>query len=777
MNISEDRFEYLIQGLLDQSRYILLIQFALKWSQGRSITPVTSMALGRSYASLLLIEQAWEIVEAALETNPNDVNAHILAVDLALLQEKWERAQTHMEKLPAEHVRMSELEAKLKFLPTVQISSQSLLKSKSIDRRLEGVELLIINGQREKALVLMRRLRHIEPQNLRIQQLIWSLEGDFRFDGDDADLYTLIMEVLGEEEIEVEETVVESFGEEDEVTESSPFPVLFRGEQKEEEKEKQEDTSRMELGDSTGEVNSDGLEETDALVVVGFNPKSLEYTEDVEPERVKVDENIVITHLESKSPEVLLQKETVENVSATAQKPKREFVGVLFSIFVVLSLVLGCLWFIWNRGKNNIHQSATEAILAADYEHLKKSKKILEYHINKGTPPLEYRNAHLALVCSFLWYDFTRSDTERTCAEEAIQRGGGQEESKMAEVLLAIGDGDFRTAADLTLPLDESNVLTTLLLSELRVQRGDQIGATGRSEPRYVLLDLKNNHPVDLPKSYHPWLELASLEKDWTLESIEQKESRLNRLLEAKSVASLSGRLQAHVLLLRSLIYMEQGKGRLAKNERLEALRKDPTNPDLQYWLGWDYYEDLEIKQASQAWEHCQYLRDDCAASRFMSLLELDLIQSAENLLLEIKDKHPRSTVLEEWLAWAKQKVPSHPSPLLGAMGESRWERVFTDVRIELEKYENKELYQHELSWLGLLELGLKMYQEQKYVESQKHISMAIQKQPHATRLLRILGWVLHESGSDVGGVWQLYLQNEPNGQPSQEVEELLGEE
>ena len=157
-----------------------------------------------------------------------------------------------------------------------------------------------------------------------------------------------------------------------------------------------------------------------------------------------------------------------------------------------------------------------------------------------------------------------------------------------------------------------------------------------------------------------------------------------------------------------------------------------------------------------------------------MSLIELDLLQSAEGLLQELKLKHPRASFFEAWLDWSKQKIPSYPSPLLDASlgDEERWERVFVDVAAELARYEKKEISKLDLSWLALFELSLKKYKEEKYVEAQKNISMAIQKQPRATRLLRVLGWILHQTGSDADGVWQLYMQNEPNGHPALEVQE-----
>ena len=321
--------------------------------------------------------------------------------------------------------------------------------------------------------------------------------------------------------------------------------------------------------------------------------------------------------------------------------------------------------------------------------------------------------------------------------------------------------------------LNEKDLVSWWVLREVSLVH-TKLARSQRKEKRFLLQDIAAGHDVTVEEGVLPWIDLEILEKKWTLYSYEEKEQRLQDL-HAKAANRLGKQNQARVLLLFSILEMEQGNFRKAKYYRMQALERDPYNVQLRYWLGWDHYEEGELYKATESWTVCEMVQIECAMAQVMVLIDLDDLERVWDLIEEVSILQSRQNLLNTWLEWAQEDIPDQEHPIFEDLlyENERWRGVFIRAEKEKKLYLEKKRSLSDLSWKALFFVALDIYKKDP-TKARKIMSMSIQSQSMALSHLRILGWMNKKNRIPSSNLWRLYLQKGPTGYAAEKIEKEL---
>jgi hypothetical protein len=751
MSLSPVKFEETLLALLEQRAFLLLVQLSRKWSEENMLSDRATVLYAKALVELCSLIEAEGLLHAH-ET----VEAYAVLVEIALKRENWDMALERISKLKIlsqNHPRLSE------FLSLARVAKkqdpQRLIRSHLLEERLKGIEIMLFRGMRQQARVCLEHWKKDLPNHNRIHELHCSSRGDLDFRGDWDELLQHAFDRIHE----------------DDRTHKIPWVKEVQHSDLEDTDQTQIITDNFE--DKTEIYSHDSIgDETDSLLMVG-EKESIEESSSIDD--IVLDyENIVLTNDKiGREPQVLLQKETALPVRTRTTIPRNtRWISWVALLCFVCSFMGGIGFWLLERGRKNLEESVTKAVLSADLRAIQERIQILHHQKDSSRLLREEREDAIALLCSVLWYDFTRAQKDLECVESYVRTDRVRH---ISDVLFSLGEEEsLHVEVDL-IGLSEQDPISLFAIREVEKRNGI-VRASNRGEYRFVIQDMQIGiKREEIQEGSLPWIDLEILEQTWTLYSFEEKEERLHSLLQPKVSNQLGKQNQGRLLLLRSIFEMEAGNSRKAKLYRLEALDRDPTNSRLRYWLGWDSYEEGALEEASESWWACTHLDVECAMAQVMVLIDMDRLEDVNDLLSEVVILDSRQSLLHRWLEWAQEDIPSARHPVFSDLLylEERWRGVFSQVEKELDELRDKDRSIRDISWRGLFFLSLEMV-EKDANKARKVMSMAIQEQGSALSYVRILGWMNKKEGLSFEDLWKLYLLKKPTGLPAQRIEKEL---
>ena len=749
MSLSPVKFEETLRSLLEQQEFLLLVQLSRMWLEEQSLSEKAVILYAKALLELGCVEE----VELLLERTEN-VESIAVLVEASLKCEQWERSLERIEQLKQaskNHPRLSE------FLSRARVAKgqdpQRLIRSHLLEKRLKGIELMLCQGLKQQARVYLEHWKKDLPHHTRVHDLYAVSRGDLDFDQGWDELLQIVFDRLHDDDQTHKIRILASdlsYTSEDTEDETLLItdPLL-------------EETEKVEEKDTTDSIlliqEGSLLEESESLGEVSLN-----------------DENVVVFHdHELTEPNIILQKEKIKIVHGKkrAKRKKPSFMWLVFFSILSLSMFTMVSWLL-DKGKTALRESSSKAILSADMQELENRKQIL-LHKLQNTPFLqEELKDTLGLTCLVLWYDFSREQSDLECAEEYIQTDYAR---RIYAVLSGLAERDLEEIEKDLVDMDIHDDISFWVMREVELYYGT-LEATKRLETRLVIQDIQMGITRNkLTDSRSPWYELEELEFHWVDFSTSEKEQRLKRLQNPNILAVLGAQKHSRVLLLRSILEMETGNKRRAKLYRLEALKRDPENSRLRYWLGWDYYEEGDLFKANESWNSCVQSDVECAMAKVMVLIDMDQLEEVDELISVTESLQFRQRLLHQWIEWAQKDIPSAEHPVFSDLlyEQERWRTVFAETQKEVQGWKDKKVSFQELSWRGLFFLSLDIAPTNSQ-KSRKIMSMAVQKQGTAASFVRILGWMNKNENIPHHDLWKLYLEQSPTGFAAKKVRKEL---
>jgi len=752
MNISLAKFEEMQRALLEQQEFLLLVQFSRRWCSNQSLSSRATILYAIALMELCALEEA-----ETLLADQTSVDALSIRTDIALRYEKWNRATGLIEELQniePNHPRLTE------YLSLVRVSKnhdiQRLIRSSLFEQRLRAIEIMMYRGSRQQARVYLEHWKKDRPDDQRIYELHCSAKGDLDFHGDEDELLQEVFDKTHEDDCTQKISRSQPGFDDTEQILLSSSP---------EQTENQSQIVTDEFSDITQK------EGTDSLIEIGHHSYRSEESLSLD-EVVLNNENIVLTSTVFVEPEVLLQKEVL--YSLKRKKVSRTLPPNFFSwmllIGVILGIGVGFGFWMQNRAKVQLQRSMEHVILSADMQLLFEKRQVLRHQYIQSSIFKSERAAAIQLLCAVLWYDFTRADEDKECAENGLE---DSRETQIANILFLLGERNYEEAEEKAFLLNEKDLISWWVLREVALVH-TKIEQSERKEKRFLLQDIAAGYDVTVEKGVLPWIDLELLEKNWTAYSYDEKAERLQSL-HAKAANRLGKQNQARLLLLFSILEMEQGNFRKAKYYRMQALERDPYNVQLRYWLGWDHYEEGDLYKASESWTVCEMIQVECAMAQVMVLIDLDNLERVSDLIEEVSILQSRQHLLSTWLEWVQEDIPDKNHPIFDDLlyEHERWRGVFARAEKEKNLYQEKKRSLSDLSWRALSFLALDVYKKDP-TKARKIMSMSIQSQSMALSHLRILGWMNKKHKIPASNLWRLYLQKGPTGYAAEKIEKEL---
>lgn len=750
MSLSPVKFEETLRALLEQQAFLLLVHLSRMWSKKNVFSDKARILYAKALLELGCVTEVEELLK-----KEESVDSMAVLVEASLKQEQWTIALERIDALKIfsnNHPRLSE------FLSRARVAKkqdpQRLIRSHLLEQRLKGIEAMLCLGLRQQARVCLEHWKKDLPNHERIQDLYAVSRGDLDSSLDWDELLQHVFDRIHDDD----QTHKVRLGGSTFVSEDTEDETVLITDP---------------LVETTEATEKSFVQEgTDSILLI---QKGAEIEESSSLEEVTLNnENVVLFHQkETPEPLVLLQREKARRVRVSKKTRKSRPWTMWVMLITVLSGGMFSMYsWLLERGKERIEESLLDAVLSANMQKIEERRQIL-LHTSQSTSFLkEEREDALGIVCAVLWYDFSRAQKELDCAEQYIQTPYSR---RIYSVLSGLVEGDLEDVEQDLLDLKSEDIISSWVLREVE-QHYNTLQPSNRLEPRFIIQDVQVGiFREGISKGVLPWYDLEYLEFHWSDMPIKEKEQSLLLLQKPSILAVLGAKKHSRVLLLRSILEMELGNKRRAKLYRLEALKKDPENTRLRYWLGWDYYEEGSLFKASASWSSCAYVDVECAMAKVMVLIDMDQLQEVDDLLAQATVLHARQKLIHRWLEWAQEDIPPSEHPVFSDLlyENERWRMIFLDVEQELKDWTDKERSVRELSWRGLLFLSLQSA-EREGKKARKIMSMAIQEQGEASSFVRMLGWMNKKEKLPYEELWKLYLQKQPSGFAAKKVKEEI---
>ena len=753
MSLSPVKFEEALKSLLEQRAFLLLVQLARKWLLENMLSERATILYSKALLELCCLVEAESVLH-----NQNSSEACAVLVEIALRRESWDIALERIARLRTvneNHPRLSE------FVSLARVAKrhdpQRLIRSHVLEQRLKGIEIMLCRGMRQQARVCLEHWKKDLPNHKRIFELYCSSIGDLDFVGEWEDLLISVFDQTYEDDS------------------TNKIPLVQSSVQKD--SEDTDDTLQItdpivEHTDVSIKLSQDVFDTTEGVLLLGGRAKEDE-TKTLS-EIILDHENVVFLNDDLGSdPQIQLQKEVVIQSSKRISKQKSKKIILGLSILGVMVLfAIGITQLMLEYSRNEIEHKLEEAVLSADVRKMQERRQIFRYQISQSSFIKDEREAAISVLCAVIWYDFTQAQEDLECAE---RENTDKTKKKIVSILIALREGDDKQAQEEAMTLQTSNRIALWVSREVQALTG-RLEQSDRREARFLIQDMQHGYSLlETPDVMVPWIALETLERGWADFSVQQKEEKLEYILQPTISHQLGKRQQSRLLLLKSLFEMERGNAHKSKLYRLEALERDPENPQLRYWLGWDFYEEGSLEDASSSWDACLDSDVECAMSKLMVLIDMDQLVQVQEMIDTVEVIQSRKVLLSRWLEWAQEDIPSLEHPVFSDLlyFNERWRGVFIDVQKERDAFQSKKKSIQDISWRGLFFISLH-FAEKNTNTARKLMSMAIQTQGEATSFVRVLGWMNKREGVDSTDLWKLYLLKNPTGMVADKVQKEL---
>ncbi len=160
-----------------------LICLVERWSSVETPTRTGRLYQVRALLALRLMDRAWLHLKKLLEESPDDLQTISLAVELFLARGWPSRARKLLEgaksRLPPDPELNRLIDATQGPARTPPSNARAIEQNGSPAELLELAERFLATGSFLRARALLERVRHAEPANARVKDLLWGLDGDF----------------------------------------------------------------------------------------------------------------------------------------------------------------------------------------------------------------------------------------------------------------------------------------------------------------------------------------------------------------------------------------------------------------------------------------------------------------------------------------------------------------------------------------------------------------------------------------------------------------------
>lgn len=443
--------------------------------------------------------------------------------------------------------------------------------------------------------------------------------------------------------------------------------------------------------EGVGEVDEDFLEEEDQDLVV-MTRREGSGSEDEEAPRQrrgpievieKVPVPVVAPRPEAPSvppaaPAARPRSRALDD-EADVPEPSGSSITVLLiaaALFAAVAVIAALLAYrvVVSFASDQVVERVRPALAAGDYRGLLDLEAELEQRVDGGlTPPTAY--AEFATVEAVLWSEYTGDERRRERARELLTvaraRGARPESVALAELTLALADGDLVAAEAARAALSPEDEAARYLLARRALLAGelDQAGASWTvgegSGLRYRLLGPELLQAAGEDEAASEALEslaedargnalvvvaLADRREDGPEEVLEL----VDPWLTPARTPELGPRQQARLHLARAAALGELGQDEAAVRSTQLARAVDGANPSVRYALGGLALAQNDVLDALTDFDACLEARVGdarCARGAVQALLDLDRIVEAEARVAGWPGDPGDRAVLESWVA------------------------------------------------------------------------------------------------------------------------------
>ncbi len=692
MVITEEKVLDSLKVLMEQDQLVLLIQIVEKWSEKHPRTPKMSLLQGEAFCRLCLLDHAWQRVQSS---NDN-ADRRALQVEI-LLQRGWvskaQSALVALQTIAPKHSRLLEFHERARrgVKPPTQAQAQRIVKEGDGQQLLKLSQQCLCFGKQQVGRKILAHIIQKEPENPYVRRLLWAHKGDCT---SSLGLHRLMQQVSPPEaqEVEYETTVAHTSDIIVNTPSSNKFPSLFRGghesvtvaeltaeittafvfsDRGEEPTQRMdsfmdEDRATVALDVIQEDVPEESFEATGAFdksmfmkesndeeVVVLLNAESDTSDISFSPVRSTSTKEVEVV---DKVPLPSVQREkrkTKDKAKEKQSSDARVVKGAIFAVIVIALLVVLALWGMRFAAAQNLNSRNTPIILSADAQQLNKLRTQLEIQVKKKVMPQSLYREYLALVYYVQWRDFSNLSEDAELAQMTLDKVSIKDRSWVGQITQSLMHLDMGQTSSALNILDAVSDVDQQLVQWVQIEAGLQ--SNGQVEwpgnvmqyPRIQILAIQYDAMVGNIESKNAWIQLTSLKQELGHIDIEVADAMLNELQIKRW--TLGSAQQSSLMLLQSLFQQNQlsPKSRLLRKQAYEI---NKYNPDVQFWLGMDYFWLNQPEKALVLWDACFHIRSACASGYTFISEELNLTEGLLEKLEYLPSYHPLKESLIQYV-------------------------------------------------------------------------------------------------------------------------------
>lgn len=804
--ISEEKLCIALQSLLEQDQLVLLIQIAEKWTIKRELPSQAAFLEAKAFFRLCVLEQAWR----CLSKVENSSEKLELTLDIYLSRGWVTKARKVLVKLQNEYPEHPKIEAfhnRITHGVKLPKNYEQILKRGTPSQVLALAERFFCLGKTVLAQKIVQKVLQIEPRNQMARRLLWAQRGDFASSLTFLQLWSQINVPL--REVEPETTVANvTPAREAPVSSNLGSPLMFLGQEDIDPDEltaeitreftfaevQQEPTQNFDsfqeeqvtqaidymISDSKADTEIWNRKGASKAPVIQQDNEVIVFTEQ-EPQTSEIgfpprfnDKSVKVIVRNSPTPQMeqppLIEPDGYTEEKEQIKQNETKKLPILISLIVVfIFLVVSAFWGIKKIATGNLEKEMIEPIFSAEQQDL--HQYILQLKAQKETSIISVEARDVVLLFSeyLFWRDFKREKGELGRIKKAIAE---EEDSSLpwllhsTRAMLAMEDENFELAKKEIQKVETQNLITEWVQIEIAHALGEEwvwkeeYDFSPRLETLAIIDGLKEPNFT----SSHGWVLIASLRDSLGELDSKQTEKVIEKILQKEAI--IGSRYGANFLLLRSLLH-ESPDSPKARLLRYQAYEKANYDPDVQFWYGYDLFIAGKMTQATKVFGECYQHRIACSSGYIFLLVELEQMDTAEEVVDSLNDAHPKKEPLSKYVKQRNgEKVSDSPlsdfwvvsAPSLDSP-DLFWEKL----------QEKKDLWtstdRDDSIWFWGYRAQIAM-DARNYSQAFSSASKAITLSKEYTKMYRILAM----SGEKLRRVrneeqfWKLYLKQNPQG-------------
>ncbi len=233
----------LLRALQGEEQHPDVIRLIEKWGQQGPLPREASLAQAQAFLALRLMDRAWVRLRELTDTDPDDVDALLMTAEM-FLERGWparaRRVLARARDRGSSDDRLASLERRAAEPPLrPPPNARELERHGSPEQLVWLAERYLATGSLLRGKSLLERVRRIQPDSQRVEQLLWAMRGEF---GPHRESLTELVIELGGEDLSAEWdgnentesisvadiTAAGGLAPVENGRQDAPFPLLFR---------------------------------------------------------------------------------------------------------------------------------------------------------------------------------------------------------------------------------------------------------------------------------------------------------------------------------------------------------------------------------------------------------------------------------------------------------------------------------------------------------------------------------------------------------------------